>query len=178
MTIPPELSPTATPTSSPPSSSSTQTPTSTPVPDNSNSSSNVGAIAGGVGGGVAILFIGLAILWFCRRRRQKKSVVAAYSADAIRQSPANEAKSHKSGQLQLIRDTFTLSGKCAVSVFADSFHARSILSSRYPNLEEIYSSVSDFTTCEPGSPTLSKPSTVAQPQYTRDRLNPPPRSRE
>ncbi|KAH7371895.1 hypothetical protein BKA64DRAFT_715386 [Cadophora sp. MPI-SDFR-AT-0126] len=97
ITIPPELSPTATATSSSPTSSATRTPTSSPAPGESSSSSNVGAIAGGVGGGIAILLIGLAILWVCRRRRQKKSVDAAYSADASGNFQVNDPKSHKSG---------------------------------------------------------------------------------
>ncbi|PVH79545.1 hypothetical protein DL98DRAFT_655313 [Cadophora sp. DSE1049] len=102
MTIPPELSPTATAITSSSASSATSSPSSSPIPDRSNSGANVGAIAGGVGGGVAILLISLAILWFCRRRRQKKFFAAAYSADTSGHSPVNESKSHKSGRYSLL----------------------------------------------------------------------------
>ncbi|KAK0117814.1 hypothetical protein ONS95_012139 [Cadophora gregata] len=101
-TIPSELSPTATSASSSSILSATQTSNSTPLPKNTSSGANIGAIAGGVGGGLAILLIGLTILWFCRRRRHKQSVAGAYLAGASEHSPINESKSQKPNRYSLL----------------------------------------------------------------------------
>ncbi|KAH7323581.1 hypothetical protein BKA65DRAFT_598163 [Rhexocercosporidium sp. MPI-PUGE-AT-0058] len=53
--------------------SSTPEPVGGSVPEKSGSGLPIGAIAGGATGGIAVLIIGLLILCFCRKRRQKQS---------------------------------------------------------------------------------------------------------
>ncbi|KAG4433146.1 hypothetical protein IFR05_011359 [Cadophora sp. M221] len=118
-TVPAELSPTTKSTSTSPTSSATQNPNPSPIAGSSgNSSPNIGAIAGGAAGGIVILIVGLAILWVCRRRRQKKFITPGSPVGGLNdssnglagisgQSRANESKSHKSARFSLLGIPFS-----------------------------------------------------------------------